>query len=59
MNQPIWYTKSEAFMLHQGRPFILLALALILILTGYFFIQTARGKVLLPAATWAVYMWLP
>jgi len=59
MNEPPWYTASEDFLLKYGKPAILLALGVVLIVTAYFFIQAAQGKKLVPAAAWATYLYMP
>ena len=59
MKQPIWYTKTESILLAHGRPAITVALLAIILITLYFLIRIWQGRSLVPAATWAVYMWLP
>ena len=59
MKAPIWYTTSESFLLHHGRPAILLALVVLLLITVYFAVRVYRGKSLVPAAFWATYLWMP
>jgi hypothetical protein len=59
MPQPIWYTKAEDILLAHGRPAVTVALVVILAVTLYFLIRIWQGQSLVPAATWAVYMWLP
>lgn len=59
MKQPIWYTKSEQILLAHGRPAITVALLAIILITLYFLIRIWQGHSLVPAATWATYMWLP
>jgi hypothetical protein len=59
MKQPIWYTEAEKALLAHGRPAVTVALVVILAVTLYFLIRIWQGQSLVPAATWAVYMWLP
>jgi hypothetical protein len=59
MKEPIWYTKAEDILLAHGRPAVTVALVVILAVTLYFLIRIWQGQSLVPAATWAVYMWLP
>ena len=59
MKQPIWYTKTEQVLLSHGRPAITVALLAILAITLYFLIRIWQGQSLVPAATWATYLWLP
>jgi hypothetical protein len=57
--QPIWYTKTEDFLLTQGRPVIMLLLLIIILVSLWFLVRAWQGKELVPAATWLVYMFLP
>ena len=59
MKQPIWYTTAENALLSHGRPAITVVLLTIILITLYFLIRIWHGQSLVPAATWAVYMWLP
>ena len=59
MKQPIWYTKAEDILLSHGRPAITVVLLTIILITLYFLIRIWQGRSLVPAATWATYMWLP
>ena len=59
MITPPWYQASESFLLRNGRPAILLALGIVLVVTLYFAVRVVQGKSLVSAAAWATYLYMP
>lgn len=59
MKGPIWYAETEKWLLKYGTVPLMVILLLIILISGYFLVMVARGKMAIPAAFWATYVIMP
>ena len=55
---PVWYRKTEKFLL-DARPLLYLGLIALIVISAYFLWEVAHGRKVVPAALWVTYMWMP
>ena len=59
LHQPPWYTAGENFLIDRGRTTILVLLAIVILISLYYFVRVYRRESAIPAATWLTYVLLP